>query len=232
MINILISYGSDINKSGENGKAPLFYAIEKGDKDIVNTLLSLGADINKTDSANKTQLFYAIEKENKDMISILISQGSDINKTEYSGRTPLFYAVGIDSNVDNNADQSGAVVFANISPRINGIEVKVVGQFAFRSSTSLKSIFIPYTVTEMRYDALAHNQNLNHVEFAENSRLKTLGRGIFYNTALRNIRVPNSVKELGILCLDCFRCSFSVFSLLFSSVSLFIGLFTKHVTFT
>ena len=99
-----------------------------------------------------------------------------------------YYVVGIDSYADNNADQSAAVVFANIPARINGIEVKVVGQFAFRYSTTLKSIFIPYTVTEMRFDALAHNQNLIHVEFAENSRLKILGRGIFYNTAVKIIQ--------------------------------------------
>ena len=55
-INLLLSQGSDINKSDNDGKTPLLYSIGKVDKDTICILLSRGSNINESDKSGKTPL--------------------------------------------------------------------------------------------------------------------------------------------------------------------------------
>ena len=54
--------GSDINKKDVVGGTPLFWACEKGNKDVVKYLVEHGADINEENRFGVTPLFIACER--------------------------------------------------------------------------------------------------------------------------------------------------------------------------
>jgi ankyrin repeat protein len=50
---MLIQRGADINKGDNEGKTPLYWALDKNNLPLVESLLSKGADINKGDNEGK-----------------------------------------------------------------------------------------------------------------------------------------------------------------------------------
>ena len=81
----------------ENRYAPLFWAIEKGNIDIVKALIAAGARVNAVGRNGSTPLCGAIEKGNIDIVQALIAAGVDVNvagrRYEAIG-TPLRFAIG------------------------------------------------------------------------------------------------------------------------------------------
>lgn len=78
-----------INLRDGIGATPLYYAVMKGNNEIVSYLLSKGADVNAKTEYNLTPLFMASKK---DMAELLIKRGADVNARNQEDQTPLFYA--------------------------------------------------------------------------------------------------------------------------------------------
>ena len=71
-----------------------------------------------------------------------------------------------------------------------------IEDWAFYNCSSLESITLPSTVTEMGYYAFSNCTNLREVIF--NDGLKKIGREAFNNcTSLENIALPSTVTEIG-----------------------------------
>ena len=109
-----------------------------------------------------------------------------------------YYIVGTNELIDNNAESNLSSLI--IPSKFNKISVKVIGKFAFRNTATLKSIFIPNTIEELRYDCFSWSVALEHVHFAENSRLRKLETGVFYGTNIKEISMPPTIKYYGYNC--------------------------------
>ena len=130
-----------------------------------------------------------------------------------------YYQVGTGSG-DNNAGQNLNVSEVFLPAKIGNFKVKVVSNYSFRTSSVIKSVFIPNTIIELCQDCFAIADNLEKVIFLDNSELKILRRGVFFRTNISEIIIPASVKEIGYLCFGCtkldslFVCGLNVVKLL------------------
>ena len=119
-----------------------------------------------------------------------------------------YYIVGTNQYKNNNAECSlSSIVLPSFYQEI---PVKIIGTYAFRNSSTLKSIFIPNSIEIIRDDVFSHTSKLENVHFADNSKLKELGLGSFYNSKLKNIVLPSSLKIFGYNCFG-----YSVFESIF-----------------
>lgn len=109
-----------------------------------------------------------------------------------------YYIVGTNEQQNNNA--ASTLNFIVLPSSFKGLTLKIIGVYAFRESKTLKSIFIPNSIEEIRYDGFSNAVNLEIVQFAANSKLKSLGTGAFYYTKIVNIVIPPSVKYFGTNC--------------------------------
>lgn len=97
------------------------------------------------------------------------------------------------SEIPNNAFDGKGTFYSVILPE----GTKKVGDYAFRG-TSLMEIQIPSTVVSIGNYAFVDVANLNHVTFAENSQLTSIGEYAFKGCqSLQEIIMPNSVTTLG-----------------------------------
>ena len=82
-----------------------------------------------------------------------------------------------------------------IVPQLNE-GLKFIGQQAIYGCTSLRSVNIPSTVTELCYGAFKDCSNLVKVQLYEG--LQTIGEHAFeYCSALRSVTIPSTVSKLG-----------------------------------
>ena len=110
-----------------------------------------------------------------------------------------YYIVGTNEYTNNNAECSlSSIVLPSF---FQGIPVKIIGNCAFRNSSTLKSIFIPKTIEIIRNDGLSYTSKLEKVHFAYNSKLRELETGVFFSSNLKNIVFPSSLKIFGHNCL-------------------------------
>ena len=118
--------------------------------------------------------------------------------TEY---TPsLEYEIIDDVDSPNNgtyrltsgAGMRGAVVIPAV---YNNLPVTEIGRDAF-SGTSITSVTIPASVTEIGGWAFCDCTNLTSVIFATGSQLEKIGWGAFLNTAITSITIPASVTHI------------------------------------
>ena len=94
-----IANGGDINERDENGRTPLFYALEFLEPAAIETLIrSKGADPSVRDRHGMTLLHYLLglcqgdDKEMTRIVSILLKAGIDVNARDIYGRTAVFAA--------------------------------------------------------------------------------------------------------------------------------------------
>ncbi len=80
-MRLLIQYGADPNARDKDGKAPLHYAIEKGNRDAVLLLMEYNADLNVQDEGDRTPLYWTISYNNTDIAKLLIFSGAEINNS-------------------------------------------------------------------------------------------------------------------------------------------------------
>jgi ankyrin repeat protein len=86
----LITAGSSISKTFDDGVTPLMLAVDTYDLESVRVLIAAGADVNaKTTSNRKTALHGAVGYE---FMKTLIQHGADVNAQTSVGGTPLMCA--------------------------------------------------------------------------------------------------------------------------------------------
>jgi ankyrin repeat protein len=79
IVELLLKYPLDINARGIDDCTPLYYAIGKGDNDIVKLLIDNGADVNIPDSHGNTPLMAAADMFDDDdtILKLLLENGAD-----------------------------------------------------------------------------------------------------------------------------------------------------------
>lgn len=112
--------GINLDKRDALGNTPLFYASQKGARDIVKLLVENGADVNLANNHSSTPLHIVSQSGNKEIVAVLLENGADINGTDKEGKTPLIYSLadgrteftkfllskGADKNIKDNAGYS------------------------------------------------------------------------------------------------------------------------------
>ena len=81
--------GIDINKRDQEGNTALYYACQKGYRDIVALLLDNDADASCINNRSESPLHAAARSGNKEILGKLLQKGANINVTDNEGRTPL-----------------------------------------------------------------------------------------------------------------------------------------------
>jgi ankyrin repeat protein len=94
--DILRKNPSLVNAEDDDGRAPLHWASEIGDKEAAKFLLSKGADVNARDQYGTTPLHDAASKGHREMAELLISQGANVNAQDMNGWFPLHRVKTID----------------------------------------------------------------------------------------------------------------------------------------
>ena len=106
---------------------------------------------------------------------------------------PNILIVGTNKQVSGNAYIDTNIVDVVLPKFVDNYIVKIIGTYAFRNVSPIKSIFIPNTIQEIKYDGISHNENLKQVKFETDSSLTIIGRGFLYNTQVTDIELPPSV---------------------------------------
>jgi len=75
----LESKSGDLEAKNEQGKSPLYLAIEKGNTKIIALLLAAGADINTQEKFGYTPLAIAAMRGNLDLVKLLLEKGAKTN---------------------------------------------------------------------------------------------------------------------------------------------------------
>jgi|GEM_PF-2823429 len=108
-LDLLLARGAALNYANAFGKTPLFYAVERGDRQVVGKLLDKGADPNhpyKTakelerllycehsiDHTRRTPLMHAAQHSDMAMLELLLAYGARLNDTDELGWNALKYA--------------------------------------------------------------------------------------------------------------------------------------------
>ncbi len=95
LVRLLIQAGANVNTGGNEGKTPLFRAVEKNRTACVKLLLSTpGIDPNRGNTNNGvTPLWVASLSGYAEVVRLLIAApGIDVNRADCDGETPLYWA--------------------------------------------------------------------------------------------------------------------------------------------
>lgn len=99
-VRVLLSHGANVNKQGDDGGSPLFFACQEGHISIVKVLVENGADINIPERNGVSPLFIAAQEGKTDVVSFLLSKGGvNVNGSNIDGETPLHVAALVDSEL-------------------------------------------------------------------------------------------------------------------------------------
>jgi len=105
-----------LEKTDEDGRTVLYYAIYQNNVDLVQFLIDRGANIEAVDDVGRTLLHCAAYFNFADIVELLVSVGANLSAKDNLGRTPLHQAVcgasigvvqyllsqGVDVNVVDN----------------------------------------------------------------------------------------------------------------------------------
>jgi len=92
----LVSTGSDVNTTGENGNSALAFACANGHADCTAFLVSRGADVAQVSVHGSSPLHAACWADSARCVHILLEAKADINLPTTVGLTPLHVAVQSD----------------------------------------------------------------------------------------------------------------------------------------
>ncbi|RFU26911.1 hypothetical protein B7463_g9427, partial [Scytalidium lignicola] len=93
VVKLLLEKGADVNMVDEDGRTPLFYAVQLEYKTIIKLLLEKGADLEMKDYNGWMPLFYAVKYGRKAIVKLLLENDADLNVEDKYGQTPLSYAL-------------------------------------------------------------------------------------------------------------------------------------------
>ena len=88
----LVAAGADLEKHGEDGGTPLFWAAVNGRVETVTVLVQLGADMKAQAARAWTALHLAAAKGHVKMVEVLVQLGADKDAKAARGETPLHRA--------------------------------------------------------------------------------------------------------------------------------------------
>ena len=98
IVELLISYGVNLNSISHPGQTSLHYAIKHNYEEIAEILIKNGADLNIRDSYDQTALHFASISNMQEIIKLLISHGADVNLKDSKGKTAFDYLLGSEIN--------------------------------------------------------------------------------------------------------------------------------------
>ncbi|OXU28914.1 hypothetical protein TSAR_006803 [Trichomalopsis sarcophagae] len=98
LVEMLLSFGADVNSKDNNGCSPIHCAVYTGDIELVKTLINAGADIENRNRMDVTPLFDAVFSCNIDMVRLLLNCGARVDAERIDGETPLFWATLLNRN--------------------------------------------------------------------------------------------------------------------------------------
>lgn len=84
----------------------------------------------------------------------------------------------------------------SVPSTINGKKVTVIGAAAFSSKTSIKTVTIPNTVTDLETGAFMYCKNLTNITLGNS--VKSLGDCVFESCGLEEIKIPASVTSINV----------------------------------
>ena len=80
---------------------------------------------------------------------------------------------------------------------IRGVELKYIGNSAFKGLSCLESISLPSTILEIEESAFENCENLSSVEFNNNENLDIINEATFKNCInLVSLIIPNNIKKI------------------------------------
>ena len=106
--------------------------------------------------------------------------------------------VGTNEEVNDNALINKNVENVIIPKFVGEYTTTIIATFAFRLNNKIKSLFIPNTIQEICFDAIAHMSSLTDVKFEQGSSLTKVGRGFIYNTKVTHLIIPPTVTQIGL----------------------------------
>ncbi|KAK9680998.1 Ankyrin repeats (3 copies) [Popillia japonica] len=189
MVNKLLEYGADINKTDLLGVPPLSYAIKTKNKDVFEILLRKGVDINQKSRDQSTPLYVAVETENFEAVIALLSHGVEVNIVNNAGITPLCAAVKTENGdiinilLSNQADVN-LVGKDGATPLITAIQRNNVGIIQLLLAHDADPNFIDECgVTPLYIAALAGNWFVVSVLLLHNAytSIITCGKTLLFN---------------------------------------------------
>lgn len=92
IVHSLLFEGANPNSKDSQGRAPLYYAVDKGFCMITKHLLQFGAKIETTDEFGRTALHRAAAKGYKEIVQILLTASAEIDARDDRGQTALMLA--------------------------------------------------------------------------------------------------------------------------------------------
>lgn len=93
---------------------------------------------------------------------------------------------------------TGAFQLSNISEVIFNEGLLTIGEASLYMLDKLAAVNIPASVVTIENDAFRECVNLATLTFASDSALTTIGRMVFYRTAIAEVEIPASVIDMGI----------------------------------
>lgn len=98
LLELVLSFGADINAVERKLMTPLFYAIENRDHAMVRRLLELGTDVHVRDEHNATPFYYAVYCAGVELLKLLVQFGADPAVTCMMNRNCLLKACFMDKS--------------------------------------------------------------------------------------------------------------------------------------
>ncbi|XP_046585263.1 putative ankyrin repeat protein RF_0381 [Haliotis rubra] len=84
---------ADIDSREDQGRTPVMYATENGNKKVVDLLVNKGCNLSVVDDPGRNVLHVACLGGNEDFVEDLLSRGiAGIDSRDDRGRTPVMYA--------------------------------------------------------------------------------------------------------------------------------------------
>jgi uncharacterized protein len=91
-VELLLSFGADVNHAGEYGDSPMMIASRYGHTGIAELLINVGADINHADADGNSLIMIASRYGYTEIVELLINAGAGIAQENKHLRTPLCLA--------------------------------------------------------------------------------------------------------------------------------------------
>ncbi|XP_031776860.1 putative ankyrin repeat protein RF_0381 [Nasonia vitripennis] len=147
LVEMLLTFGADVNSKDHNGCSPIQCAVYTGDLELVQTLIKAGADIENRNRMGVTPLFDSILYCNIDMVRLLLSYGARVNAERIDGETPLLWATLL------NRNNSHAVIIRELLKHPVDVNSECFGVTPFHCILAYANLDLTRQFVELKADA-------------------------------------------------------------------------------